>query len=39
VQEDVKEMKAGYECGIGVSNFQELHKGDLIECYTTQKVQ
>ncbi len=39
LQEDVKEMKAGYECGIGVSNFQELHKGDLIECYTTQKVQ
>ena len=39
LQEDVKEMKAGFECGIGVSNFQELHKGDLIECYTTQKVQ
>jgi translation initiation factor IF-2 len=39
LQEDVKEMKAGYECGIGISNFQELHKGDLIECYTTQKVQ
>jgi translation initiation factor IF-2 len=39
LQEDVKEMKAGYECGIGISNFQELHKGDLIECYTMQKVQ
>jgi translation initiation factor IF-2 len=39
LQEDVKEMKAGFECGIGVSNFQDLHKGDLIECYTTQKVQ
>jgi translation initiation factor IF-2 len=39
MQEDVKEMKAGYECGIGVSNFQELRKGDFIECYTTQKVQ
>jgi translation initiation factor IF-2 len=39
LQEDVKEMKAGYECGIGVSNFQELHKSDLIECYTMQKVQ
>jgi translation initiation factor IF-2 len=39
MQEDVKEMKVGFECGIGVSNFQELHKGDLIECFTTQKVQ
>ena len=39
VQEDVKEMKTGFECGIGVSNFQEIHKGDIIECFTTQKVQ
>jgi translation initiation factor IF-2 len=39
LQEDVKEMRAGFECGIGVSNFQEIHKGDLIECYTMQKVQ
>ena len=39
LQEDVKEMKAGYECGISVSNFQEYHKGDIIECFTMQKVQ
>ena len=39
VQEDVKEMKTGFECGISVSNFQEIHKGDLIECFTLQKVQ
>jgi translation initiation factor IF-2 len=39
LQEDVKEMKAGYECGIGVSNFQEIHKGDVIECYKMEKVQ
>jgi translation initiation factor IF-2 len=39
LQEDVKEMKAGFECGITVSNFQEYHKGDFIECFTLQKVQ
>jgi translation initiation factor IF-2 len=39
LQEDVKEVKTGFECGIGVSNFAEFHKGDLIECFTMQKVQ
>jgi translation initiation factor IF-2 len=39
LQEDVKEVKTGFECGIGVSNYSELHKGDLIECFTMQKVQ
>jgi translation initiation factor IF-2 len=39
LQEDVKEVKTGFECGIGVSNFAELHKGDFIECFTMQKVQ
>ena len=36
--EEVKEVKAGYECGIGLANFQEFKKGDLIEFYTQEKV-
>ena len=37
--EDVKEVKAGFECGIGLANFQDFKKGDLIEFYTREKVQ
>ena len=33
-QEDVKEVRAGYECGIGLASFQDFKKGDLIELYT-----
>jgi translation initiation factor IF-2 len=36
--EEVKEVKAGYECGIGLANFQEFKKGDLLEFYTQEKV-
>jgi translation initiation factor IF-2 len=36
--EDVKEVKAGFECGIGLANFQEFKKGDLIEFYTQEQV-
>jgi translation initiation factor IF-2 len=33
-KDDVKEVREGFECGIGVSNFNDLKVGDLIECYT-----
>jgi translation initiation factor IF-2 len=39
LKDDVKEVKAGFECGIGVSNFQDIKRGDLIECYTQERVQ
>jgi translation initiation factor IF-2 len=38
VAEDVREVRAGFECGIGVSNFNDFEVGDQIECYVTERV-
>jgi translation initiation factor IF-2 len=37
-KEDVKEVQAGYECGIGVDRFNDFQAGDIIEAYTQEKV-
>ena len=37
-KEDVRSVKAGYECGIGIENFQDLKEGDLIESYKKIEV-
>ncbi len=37
-KDDVKEVKEGYECGIGVENFNDIKVGDLIEIYRTENV-
>ena len=37
-KDDVKEVKDGFECGIGVENFNDLKVGDLLECYRKESV-
>ncbi|TAL12893.1 MAG: translation initiation factor IF-2, partial [Nitrospirae bacterium] len=37
-KDDVKEVAAGYECGIGVENFNDIKPGDRLEVYTIDKV-
>ena len=37
-KEDVREVKEGYECGIGIENFNDIKVGDVIECYTKEQV-
>jgi len=37
-KEDVKEVVAGYECGIGIDRFNEFLAGDIIEAYVQEKV-
>jgi translation initiation factor IF-2 len=37
-KEDVREVASGYECGIGLENFQDLKPGDVIETYTTREI-
>jgi translation initiation factor IF-2 len=37
-KDDVTEVKEGYECGIGIENFNDLKVGDIIECYRTEEV-
>jgi translation initiation factor IF-2 len=38
VQEDVREVRSGFECGIGLSNFNDFQEGDHIECYVSERV-
>ncbi len=37
-KEDVREVAAGYECGIGLSDFQDLKPGDVIETFTRREI-
>jgi translation initiation factor IF-2 len=37
-KEDVKEVREGFECGIGIENFNDIKVGDVIECYRTEEV-
>ncbi|MEY2741237.1 MAG: translation initiation factor IF-2 [Ilumatobacteraceae bacterium] len=38
-KDDVKEVREGFECGIGLSDFQDLKQGDIIETYDLQEVE
>jgi translation initiation factor IF-2 len=37
-KDDVREVKEGYECGIGIENFNDIKVGDVIECYRKEEV-
>ncbi len=37
-KDDVREVAAGYECGIGFEKFNDLKEGDVIEAYVLEKV-
>jgi translation initiation factor IF-2 len=37
-KDDVKEVQAGYECGIGLENFQDIKPGDVFEVYVMEEV-
>jgi translation initiation factor IF-2 len=38
MQEDVREVRQGFECGVGLANFSDFEVGDLIEFYVTERV-
>jgi translation initiation factor IF-2 len=37
-KEDVREMRTGFECGIGFKNFNDIQVGDVLECYLLEKT-
>ncbi len=37
-KDDVGEVRAGVECGIGVKNYQDVRAGDQIECYSRVEI-
>ena len=38
-KEDVAQVKAGYECGIAIANFNDLKVGDVIEAFVKERVE
>jgi len=39
IKDDVKEVLAGYECGIGIDNFNDLLEGDTLEAFVMNEVE
>lgn len=37
-KDDVREVAAGYECGIGIDGFNDVKEGDIIEAYQMQEI-
>jgi translation initiation factor IF-2 len=37
-KDDVSEVRDGYECGIGLENFQDIKDGDVVEAYEVEEV-
>ena len=37
-KDDVSEVRTGFECGIGLDNFQDVKPGDIIEAFTREEV-
>ena len=37
-KEDVREVQSGFECGIGLSDFQDLKEGDIIETFEEREI-
>jgi translation initiation factor IF-2 len=39
VNDDVREVLAGFECGIVLANYADIKEGDVIEAYETRQVE
>jgi translation initiation factor IF-2 len=37
-KDDVKEVQSGYECGIGIENYNDIKVGDVLECYYLEEI-
>ena len=38
-QDDVKEVRMGFECGITIKNYNDIKEGDIIEAFSMEKVE
>jgi translation initiation factor IF-2 len=38
-KDDVREVASGFECGIGIENFNDVRQGDIIEAYTNERIE
>lgn len=37
-KDDVKEVQSGYECGIGIENYNDIKVGDVFECFYLEEI-
>lgn len=37
-KDDVKEVAAGYECGMGIQDYNDLKEGDIIESFVMEQI-
>ncbi|MEW5909344.1 MAG: translation initiation factor IF-2 [Thermodesulfobacteriota bacterium] len=37
-KDDAKEVLSGYECGIGIENFNDIKVGDIVECFYLEEI-
>ena len=37
-KDDVREVASGFECGIGLTDFQDLKAGDIIETFEEREI-
>ncbi len=37
-KDDAKEVLSGYECGIGIENYNDVKTGDILECYYLEEI-
>ncbi len=37
-KDDAKEVMSGFECGIGIENYNDIKVGDVIECYNLEEI-
>lgn len=38
-KDDAREVLAGFECGIGIEGYNDIHPGDIIEAYYTEELE
>ena len=38
-KDDAKEVAQGYECGIGIENYNDIKENDVIECFMMEEIE
>jgi len=38
-QDDVREVRQGFECGVGIERFNDIKEGDILEVFVEEEVQ
>ncbi len=38
-KDDVREVNTGYECGIGIENYNDIKENDVIECFVMEEIE